>query len=399
MSMIKWVVTNSAAYAKLGLKERNALYFLEDTQEIFKGDISFTQSIVMVNGNQFPQKGAQGKIYINSTNLEGKVWVDNAWKTVIEPIATELTDDRSEKKAVSGDAIKTYVKQKVSEAVTGKFVEGIDYDRTSKELSYIKNGQTNKIELAGFVTGADYSKDTGDLSFTVQGGETIKINIPKDNFVQSGEYNKDSNEIILTLANGQKVVIPAADLVDINDYESTNTVELKATEGKVSANVIVSKAEGNKLQSTEAGLFVEATDISGKLDKVTEGRADEIIIANANGTVTTSGKKVGGATLTTSDANTLATEAAVSAIKTALQQSIDKKFNTEDVVGTVRDVENASETKVASERAVSVAINKLTTNKIDKASITERLPEADASIHKVASEAAVVAALSWFTLD
>lgn len=59
---------------------------------------------------------------------------------------------------------------------------------------------------------------------------------------------------------------------------------------------------------------VASVDISGKLDKVTASRAEEVITANADGSVKVSGKKIGGATLAGSpNANTLATEAAVKA--------------------------------------------------------------------------------------
>lgn len=58
--------------------------------------------------------------------------------------------------------------------------------------------------------------------------------------------------------------------------------------------------------------------LTNKLDKVAQSHADEIVIANADGTVKVSGKKVGGATLAASpNANTLATEAAVDAAITA----------------------------------------------------------------------------------
>lgn len=59
---------------------------------------------------------------------------------------------------------------------------------------------------------------------------------------------------------------------------------------------------------------VATVDISGKLDKVTASHTDEIITANADGTVKVSGKKAGGSTLAgTPNANTLATEVAVKA--------------------------------------------------------------------------------------
>lgn len=400
MAMIKWVITTSAAYVGLEVKDTNALYFLQDTQEIYKGETSFTQSIVMVN-DQFPDKGAQGKIYIHNTTLEGKVWAGSSWKTVIQPIATTLTDGATENKAVSGEAVKTYVTEKLTEAVTGKFVDGITFDKASKEIRYTKGGETNNVAIDGFVTDVSYAGETGILSFTVEGGEAININLPKDNFVKSGTYNKESKEIILTLVDKSQVKIPAGDLVDVNEFQSTATVQLAASEeGVVTANVKLSTTKGNQIQAKEDGLFVAATDISGKLDKVTGERVDEIITANADGTIKVSGKKAGGATLAIApDANTLATEAAVSAIKTALESSINTKFNKSDIVTSVGAAGSASDVKVASEKAVATAIEAVKSAKVDKTSITTTISAESNSADKVASERAVVAAMSWVVLS
>lgn len=400
MAMIKWVITTSTAYAGLELKDANALYFLQDTQEIYKGETSFTQSIVMVE-DRFPAKGAQGKIYIHGTTLEGKVWNGSAWKTVIQPVATSLSDSATENKAVSGEAVKAYVTEKLTTAITGKFVDGITYDKATKELSYTKNGAATKVGIEGFVTGASYDGGSGKLSFTVQGGEAIDINLPKENFVKSGLYNKVSKEIVLTLVDGSEVKIPAGDLVDINEFQSTETVELTSSpEGVVSANVKISATGGNQITKNADGLFVAATDISGKLDKVTAAKAGEIIIANADGTVKVSGKKAGGATLADSpNENTLASEAAVSAIKTALESSINAKFDKSNIVTTVSATASASDTKVASERAVANAIEAINNSKLDKSSVTATISETSNSASKVASESAVVAALSWVVLN
>ena len=398
MAMIKWVMGTSAQYEAILQKDPNSLYFLQDTQEIYKGETSFTQSVVMID--QLPQKGAQGKVYIDNTTLEGKVWTGDAWKTVIQPVAKELREGVTEHKAVSGEAVKTYVKERVTEAVTGKFVENITYDKNTKELSYTKNGEANKVGIDGFVTDVKYDGKTGKLSFAVQGGQAIDINLPKDNFVKSGTYDKESKKIILTLVDESRVEIPAGDLVDVNEFESTQTVELSASElGVVTANVKVSPDAQNQLKTRENGLFVEATDISGKLDKVATDKTDEIIVANADGTVKVSGKKVGGAALAGADENTLATEAAVSAIKTALEKSIATKFDKANISKSVPGAAEASDDRVASEKAVATAIETIKNGKIDKSSITDTISESSNSADKVASESAVVAAMSWVVLS
>ena len=398
MAMIKWIITNSTAYAGILEKDNNALYFLQDTQEIYKGSTSFTQALVMVA--EFPPKGAQGKVYMNSTTLEGKVWTGSEWKTIIEQVAKSLTDGAVQNKAVSGEAIKTYVTQKVTEAVTDKFVEGISYSKETKQLTYMVGENPTTVGIEGFVTGASYEGKTGKLSFTVQGGETIDINLPKENFVKSGTYKSETQEIVLTLVDGSEVKIPAGDLVDVYTFSSTNTIEMSEVNGAVTANVKVSSDSGNQLQAKADGLYVAATDISGKLDKVAAEKADEIITANADGTVKASGKKVGGATLAgTTDANTLATEAAVAAIRTTLEESIATKISTSNIATSISSVSSASDSKVASERAVAQAIETLNANKVNASDVVTTVDVESNSATKVASEAAVVAAMSWVVLN
>lgn len=166
MAMIQWISTTSTNYAAIETKDADALYFLEDTQEIYKGTKSFSSSVVVVDA--FPTTGIKGRLYIIKSPLEGKIYDGGAWVNVL---------------ATSG---------------------------------------------GGSVT---ISPDAG--------------------------------------------------------------------------NMIIKK--GN-------GIYVAATDITGKLDKVTTAKTDEVITANSDGTVKTSGLKAGGATLSaTPNSTTLATEAAIAA--------------------------------------------------------------------------------------
>ena len=399
-NMIKWIVATAAQYAVLKSKDANALYFISDTGEIYKGDKSFTEAVTLVS--EFPAKGALGKMYVKESNLEGKVWTGSAWKTVIKPIATSLSDSVACDTAVTGDAIKTYVSNKFTQAVTGKFVEGIAYDKATKDLTYTKNGATQRVAIDGFVTGAKYTGDTGILSFQVEGGEAININLPKDNFVKSGSYDGDTQEIVLTMTQGGEVRIPAVDLVDVYTVGNTATVAMTMDDSNnITANVKVSATGGNALQAKADGLFVAPTDISGKLNKVTAAKADEIITATADGQVKTSGLKAGGATLSASpNATTLATEAAVNAIKTALQTNIDAKFNKANIkTAASASASAASNDHVLSEKAVLTLTEALDAKKVNKTDVAATLNTAAPSTTKVASESAVVAAMSWTVLS
>lgn len=69
---------------------------------------------------------------------------------------------------------------------------------------------------------------------------------------------------------------------------------------------------------------IASVDISGKMDKIADAVADQVILSQADGSVKMSGKTIGGATLSSSpNANTLATEAAVNALNTAMDTRMD----------------------------------------------------------------------------
>lgn len=399
MAMIKWIITTAEKYAGLLTKDTNALYFLQDTQEIYKGETSFTQPTIMVA--DFPDKGALGRVYINQTTLEGKVWAGSSWKTVIQPVAQSMTGAGGETTPVSGDAVKEYVAKELSTAITGKFVDGITYDKENKQLKYNIGESENTVDIGGFVTDASYSGETGVLTFTVQGGEAIELNLPKENFVKSGSYDAKEKDLVLILQDDTEIRIPADDLIDSSEFTSTETVEMTTSkeDGLVRANVKISNEGGNTLVKKGDGLYVAAVDISNKLDKVATAKEGEIIVAQADGTVAVSGYKAGTAELDGApNATTLATEAAVDSIRTALINQLGNKLDKSAISTSIGTSTGSSDDKVASERAVAVAIEAVKAEVIAKTDITNTISADSNSADKVVSEQAVVAAMSWITL-
>ena len=394
MAMIKWILTDSTKFATIEEKDTNSLYFLQDTQEIYKGEVSFTQPTVLVSA--FPPKGALGKLYVKEDTLEGKVWNGSTWKTIVQAVAQSMTGNGSETAPVSGNAVKNYVAGKITEGLNGA-VTNITYDGTEKAIKFTKGtGGAQSVPLTGFFTGASYEGETGKLSFTVQGGQKVDINLPKENFVKSGSYDPETKELVLVLQDDSEVRIPAGDLIDNTEFQSTQTVELAVDpeHGTVTANVKVSSEGGNALVKKSDGLFVQTPNIGNKLDKVATAKQGEIIIAKADGMVETSGFKAGGAALAGSpNDKTLATEAAVNAIKTALEATIGGKVAKSDISTTIGASGSSSDAKVASEKAVAKAIEAVKSETVAKSSITNAIT--GKATDKVVSEKAVSDALSW----
>lgn len=105
--MISWNYITKNEYNNLSDEQRSSdkLFFTKDTQEIYRGSESFSENVVMYTGTK-PSNPAVGKLYIDSTTLEGSMW-NGLWFTVINPVQ-ETIDPANTTKPVSGKAVSDY---------------------------------------------------------------------------------------------------------------------------------------------------------------------------------------------------------------------------------------------------------------------------------------------------
>lgn len=137
--MLKWILATSSYYNSLETKEENALYFLEDTKEIYRGSTEFTNSVIFVD--ELPEFAAKGKIYVDNATNECTVWTGTKWKTMLPAISTTLSDDATFNGLVTGEAIKAYITKRVADIVSGGHVDlTTDSVVTTKEIQI--KGQT-----------------------------------------------------------------------------------------------------------------------------------------------------------------------------------------------------------------------------------------------------------------
>ena len=106
--MLTWHYITRAAYdaASETDKSSDKLFFLSDTKEIYRGTESFTESVILYTTE--PTTKAVGKLYINATTLEGKIWNGSAWTTVIQPVVSTV-DASNTVNPVSGKGIAEFV--------------------------------------------------------------------------------------------------------------------------------------------------------------------------------------------------------------------------------------------------------------------------------------------------
>ena len=358
--MIKWYLANKQAdYLALAVKDAEALYFIKDTGEIYLGEQPYTQSVIFYGAElpvtARPEKGAFGKVYVDATTLQGFVWNGSEYKEIIK--AVENSVEANTDNPVTAKAVKTYVDTLVGTG-TSDCIKTVAWDETGVQLQVTtKGGSQTNVPLTKIATLLEYDGGTGNLTLKDHAGSQLsQVNIPLDNFVKSGSYDSESKEIVLTMQNGSEVRIPATALIGVYTGTTTNsgTVTVSPT-NQVSFDVKLDPNPANKLTVSEAGLMVTHDD-GNKMDKIGAGHENEIFTADATGNAKASGLKAGGATLTINDANTLATEAAVEAVRAALQSAVDAKIDKSAIVAEAVNAGAADQNKVVSEKAMVAAL-------------------------------------------
>lgn len=362
-NLVQWYICTqeeyNAAKQVAGTIKDRILYFISDTKEIYRGTVPYTESTVMYSG-ELPALGAQGKIYIESTSLAGHIYNGTEWVQVIQPVASSVMDGEvATSNPVSGAAVKAYVESKASGTLAACLTD-IKYDGENVALVYTKDGVETSVNLTKLGVQLGYDPTTGVVSLKDKDDTVLSaVNIPLDNFVKDGTYDADAKALVLNLQNGSSVSIPAGDLVQLYNELDSNSVDITIgtdENGKntIKADVKISNEAGNSIVIKEDGLYVE--DATTKMDKLDPEAVDQVVVADATGNAAASGVKIGGATLAeTPDDKTLATEAAVEALRQAINQTADDTYvKLSDVIVSYDELNTTdpSEKKVISEAAL-----------------------------------------------
>lgn len=375
--MVTFNTATQAVYDGLSNISNDALYFITDTHRIYRGSTLYTGIVQLVTS--FPASGEVGVLYIAKSNLEGRIWQNGAWQTVALGYTSTVTEDAT--KLPTAQAVATYVTNAIATALGGSssVISNITYASENASTSGTGNDERNllitksdgseeTVALSNLVSSVNYDSENLVLTFRLSGvADPVVVNLPQDNFIVSGTYDQATNNIVLTMKDGSTINIPASGLVDIYTGGTTQSITVSVSSGNViTANISVSASANNILSINSDGLYVPAP--TSKMDKVSASASGQILTASATGDAEASGLTAGGATISSSPSSTvLATEAAVNAIYTTLQGSI-----------------NNIQTSLAS--------------KVDTSDVTTTLNATNPSATLVTSESAVVAALTWRNL-
>lgn len=478
--MLSWHFVTAAEYYGAGSRDAEKLYFLSDTHEIYKGDIPFTEAVIMVDDAtggfetalQAITNPARRKIYMSQTTMEGRIYNGTSWQTVIRAVDTAVTN--SSNNLITSGAVATYVTQQIAQITGGTgFVKNITYTPGTATLAITGGEGEPSIQLSGLGVSLKYTAETGAIQLQDVTGAPIgsAINIDLERFVSAAAYDNTKKEIILAFTDVTKIdtgasyqypdtmpneptegtacrataegepkwyvyhssawaeipaeetplVIAVGDLVDTYTAANTDTITMTVSSNQFSANVKIDSTKGtNLLTSSSNGLYVAPIDLSSYMALVEEATENHLASFDDAGQVKDAGVSVGGSTLA-GTAGLLATEqavqAAISALQSTLQRSIDGKIAkvasaTENNVptltadGSLKDSGKAiggatlagspNANTLATEAAVQAAINTAKADCLVDSDVKTTIESTDTD-DTVPSSQAVVEALSWVT--
>ena len=143
-------------YTSLGTKDPNTLYFITDTHKIYKGDVDYTDSVII---GTIPGTGIQGKLYIDDTTGEVKVYVGSAWKTISPGYVGSMDDANlpaNADKLVTVTAVKEFI-EAANDAASGEVSTHAAVEATTTQLGHVKVDGTT-------ITAADGTISVGTIA-------------------------------------------------------------------------------------------------------------------------------------------------------------------------------------------------------------------------------------------
>ena len=274
MANVKFLSGTYAQYSALPVKDANTLYFIDG--QIFKGDVSYTDQIVVVSA--LPDSLVAGKIYVNTTD-KSVTYYDGATSTVIVPATVgTIGDSTPDTDLANVKAIKDFVAAEIA-----KIPAAIDYtvtlvDKTAGtgELTKqtIKQGASGSETEVGTIVVPDLKMEVkatpndGYLKtyqFTYGTGSAFEIDIPKDLVVESGEVIVVTDDAPVSgLTNGTylKLVIVGQTkpvYIDVKDLCDVYTGKV------VTDGVSVSVSDTNEISATLIGKAVSEANLDDAL--------------------------------------------------------------------------------------------------------------------------------------
>lgn len=380
-------------------KDNNTFYFVEETSQIFRGNKSFSNPFIVVD--QFPATGIAGRLYINRTTLEGKIYLDG-WFKVISPSTSTINDATNDNDfLVTKKAIVDYVKKRLSTTMledtdNNKIVSigGLksvivdtittitDYDEMIPSIKAVKE----YVSLVAPDKAIDtiVAKDNVGITVNYTNGDSqdIAISTPKE--IKSATVSNSTKTITLTRNDGSKLNIDLTALLGNSggsgggsgsaaNIQNSETITAKSSGDSYILDVNILNKSNNALIVTtddggNYGLFVPK-GITG----LESGNDDELLLSSGS-SMKRSGLKISNKTVDVNTDKVIPTLKVINDITDFTSITNDNKTDFDNNVSTkiyysTIDIKSLASTNTffnGMSKAPFIDANKLTSLTLDK---------------------------------
>lgn len=299
---ISFVQLTQALYNGLGTWDANTLYFCTDTNRIYLGTVLMSRPAQVVAS--LPESGQLlNTVYIKTT--DGTIWYYDGTKYnkvggSDAAVTSVSVADKKLKTVTAGGTTVEKVIGGLFDSVT--YTNGVLTIKTTTDDSDVLDEKTVNIPVEQYLSAVSRKEVTlGDL-----GGPDASVY----DGCEAGDIG-----VLFTMADGTKMFVKLTDLVDTYTSASGEKDVVKVVVSGYGISATLNFANTDfETDGTTGALKIKAARVK-EIVAVSDAVENNLVAFDANGNSKDSGKKVGGATISeTPDANTLATEAAVSAL-------------------------------------------------------------------------------------
>ena len=295
-------VATQQAFDNIAEKLSNKLYFVADSQRLYKGDVDITQSIIIVDSfDDTPGNNIfDNKIYINRLTQEFRIKYGNDWIVILPE---KVTVGTAVKKA-NADKIPTVnaLLEYVQSVVTIAGVTDVSYDVSTGTLSVTDDGEVTDTQLTGVAHDVDITSAT--VKIPMFGLPSVEVDLSGLDGLRSVDYNPEYEfddgrigpAVVITLGRfglpDVEYAFDPAPFIDIYHGGQTSSVMMSIDQDKyIYATVKLSGQAGNHLEIKDDGLYV---DVSDKADKLAAGtyHENDLLVADRDGNIASSGVKI-----------------------------------------------------------------------------------------------------------
>lgn len=302
---MNFVQLTQTIYNGLDTRDANTLYFCTDTNRIYLGTTLMSRPAQVVG--TLPESGQLlNTVYIKTT--DGTIWYYDGTKYnkvggSDAAITSVSVADKKLKTVTAGGTAVEKVIGGLFDSVT--YTNGVLTIKTTTDDSEVLDEKTVNIPVEQYLSAVS-RKEVAAEDLT---GEDAAVY----NGCTAGDIG-----VLFTMADETKMFVKLTDLVDTYTSASGEKDIVKVVVSGYGISATLNFANTDfETDGTTGALKIKAARVK-EIVAVTDAVENNLVAFDASGNSKDSGKKVGGATISvTPDANTLATEAAVSALAAA----------------------------------------------------------------------------------